>query len=261
MASDPVVAYLDYLKEMARKIAYRGTFVNVLHLKSAKSQDRYQPWEGVRTQEDRQRYYAGVDQDMRSQDGRMLFLGIGLLVGRLANDRKGVLVAAPMLTIPIELEPPEENGGGYEAEPLWTSISVNYDLVTAILERNNIVDPDDAMGMPDLLTPATSTAFASLEHQLDTISRQAGASQRLVESSFIDRIAADLRANLPTFRDCIKSQAEPFRKENLRSLVEREHLTWFNHCFTFMGSMPDSLSASNALGTLCAKLKGPAGQR
>lgn len=116
---DPVPAYLEYLREMARKIAYRGTFLNVLHRKSSRSPDRYLNWDDAHGESEKQRYLVAVEQDIKAQDGRSLFIGIGLLVGRLAYDGRVNLMAAPLLLVPVELERGEEVGSNLGYDIQW----------------------------------------------------------------------------------------------------------------------------------------------
>lgn len=248
---DPVAAYLQYLREMARKIAYRGTFLNVLSGKTRRSPDRYFDEDARITPVEFQRYLAGVEQDVRTNEERTLFLGTGLLVGSVARSGRRVQIAAPLITTPAEVSAPEENLTDIQFELDWTGSSVNYDLVSAILERNGPVDPEDAIGAPDLLPPSATAAITTFERELEKKCRAPNPGQRLRDPSFIENALSEIRANVPAFRDVITSSPTPYRKDQLATLIASDGLIWFNHRFLFMGSMPDSLSAYEALNEMC----------
>ena len=71
-----VAAYMEYLREMARKIAYRGSFLKVIPgTKSMPS--RYLDWDVSHSTDDMKRYLLAAEQDRQAKDGRALFLGVG----------------------------------------------------------------------------------------------------------------------------------------------------------------------------------------
>jgi len=252
---DPVSAYLEYLREMSRKIAYRGTFLNVLHRKPKRSPDRYQNYDVPTSQDLMQRYLTGVEQDIRGQDGRTLFIGLGLLTGKLVSEGRAAVVAAPLYTVPVEIEALDGPGATLTAEPQWNSTSLNYDLVTAVIERTSVVDPDEIVGAHDMLDPATTTVITALENAVDAHVQSDGFSQRLTSPEFLRTSITQLCSEVPAFRSQVTPAEMTYRKENLRLLVDQSKLRWHNHRFYFVGSMPDSLSAYEALNELCAQLR------
>jgi hypothetical protein len=156
------------------------------------------------------------------------------------------------------LELPEETGDLLGYEPQWSAISINYDLVTALLEKSSTVDPDDVVGLPNMISPAAATAIYGLEARLDAQLRQRGLSQRLLDADFLEKAFSDLRSEVPAFREQVTSAKSGFRKEDLGAMMERNGLLWFNHRFAFMGAMPGSLSAYESLNDLCTQLRNPA---
>lgn len=247
-----VTAYLEYLREMARKVAYRGTFLNVLHRKPRRSPERYLNWDEPHNPRALARYLAAVEQDIRSQDGRALFLGIGLLVGKLAYQGTVNLIASPLIMLPIEVDPPEGVGDSVTHEVEWSAASLNYDLVTAIIERTDTVDPEDAIGLPNQIHPSSAKAINDVEASLGEQVERPGVSQRLAEPSYVESLLTLLRQDIPAFRERIVPATTDFRLRDLPSMMDGHRLTWFNHRFAFMGAMPDSLSAYEALNDLCA---------
>jgi hypothetical protein len=247
MPADPIVAYLEYLRQMSRKIAYRGTTVDVLGGKSRKSPDRYLAYDILHEAAAMQRYLNGVATDNQVKEGRTLFIGIGLIVGTARAGNKLLKVSAPLIMVPCLVDAPDEMDSGYDCSPEWDAAVLNYDLISALVDKTDAVDTEDAMGMPDLLTPAVVTAIEQVERKLREATKARGAAQRLTDESLAEEISTILRSEIPALRSQITTSRTPFRKEDSRPT---DGLVWFNHRFYFMATMPDSLSAYRALNQL-----------
>jgi len=256
MPTDPVVAYLDYLQQMSRKIAYRGTTVDVLGGKSRRSPDRYLSYDATHDDATWQRFLNGVTTDRQVNEGRTLFIGIGLIVGTAKAGGKAKTVSAPLVIVPCEVDEPDEVEATYGFAPDWASATLNYDLISALLDKSDAVDSDDAVGMPDLLTPAITTAMDQIERKLRDAVASKGSSQRLNDPTFIEEIATLLRSDIPALRGQITTANTPFRKEDIR---KADGLVWYNHRYCFMATMPDSLSAYRALSQLGAQFHAKSG--
>lgn len=252
---DPVSAYLEYLREMSRKIAYRGTFLNVLYRKSKKSPDRYLSLDTTHSADVLQQYYSSVEQDIRGQDGRTLFIGIGLLTGKLISQGRSSIVAAPLYTIPVDLESDDDAGPTLHDRIEWSAASLNYDLITAVIERSSAIDPDDFVGAHDMMDPATTNAINRLEKGIDHQLTSPGYAQRFMSVEFFSNNIRALCSDVPAFRGQLTPASTPYRKDLLRHQVDEPGVRWHNHRFYFVGSMPDSLSAYEALNDLCSKLR------
>src|SRR5262245_32391416 len=263
---DPVTAYLEYLREMSRKIAYRGSFLNVLYRKPRRAPDRYLSLDIPHQGDELQRYLVGVEQDRRMEDGRKLFVGIGLIAGRLSQEvvgtrsRSSINAAAPLLMVPTDVESPEDTGASYAFEPDWNAITVNYELVNAVLERRDMIDPDDSLPIDRMLSPGVATVIDQLENSLEEICGSSGSEHKFASPEYLKTQMDRLRRDIPAFRELVRDPTPPsaFKKESLRSYVEQDGLTWFNHRFLFMGTMPDSLSAYDALQVLRERQRAPA---
>lgn len=247
MQPDPVVSYLEYLRQMSRKIAYRGAIVDVLGGKSRRSPDRYLAYDTPQEDAAMQRYLNGVTADNQLNEGRTLFVGVGLIVGNARSGGKSVKVSAPLIMVPCEVDVPDETDSTYGCTPEWDAATLNYDLISVLVDKADTVDREDAVGMPDLLTPAVVTAIEQVERKLRDAAGTRGAAQRLSDPGFIEEVATILRSEIPALRTQIITSRTPFRKEDVRGT---EGLVWFNHRFYFMATMPDSLSAYRALNQL-----------
>src|SRR5262245_24104475 len=200
MATDPVVAYLDYLQHMARKIAYRGTTVDVLSSRSRRLPDRYLSYDAVHEGTVMQRYLKGVADDQQVNEGRTLFIGIGLVVGTTKASGKSITVSAPLVMVPCEVEDPDDTDPDYSCSPEWSAASLNYDLISAMVDRSDAVDAEDSMGMPDLLPPAVTTAMDRVERMVRGATSSRSAQQLLCDRNFADEVAVILRSEIPSFR-------------------------------------------------------------
>lgn len=242
----PVAAYMEYLREMARKIAYRGSFLKVLP-GTAGTPSLYLDWDARHDPQEMQHYLLAANQAKKAKDGRALFIGIGLCAGKLGNRP----VAAPLLLVPVEIEPNEE-GPGLNHDIHWSSVALNYDLITAIIEGADTVDEEDFMGQPNQLSIASGKAVNDIELKLDKIITQSGRQQRLCDVAFAEELIDQLIAVVPAFRNNIFKPATPYRKDDLNGHLQANRLLWFNHRFAFMGNNPGELSAYEALNELCS---------
>lgn len=246
-----VAAYMEYLREMARKIAYRGSFLKVLPGTRATS-SRYLDWDVSHDPKDLQRYLLAAEQDKQAKDGRALFLGIGLCVGQTAGRSRTLKVAAPLLLVPIEIEQGDEGEGSLAYDVHWSSIALNYDLITAIIEGNDVVDDEDSIGQPNMLAPAVARAVSNIERRLDEVISSPGKAQRVLEPAYVGGLIDLLMAEIPAFRSKVVQAPGTYHKEDLARYEKSSLLLWFNQRFAFMGSNPGELSAFEALNELCS---------
>jgi hypothetical protein len=246
-----VAAYMEYLREMARKIAYRGSFLKVIP-GTRSMPSRYMDWDQPHSSEDMQRFLLGAEQDKQAKDGRALFLGVGLCMGKTKGKNRIVNVAAPLLLVPMNIEPDDDGGGGLALDAHWRSIALNYDLITTIVEGGDTVDEEDAMGQPNMLSPAAARAVHDVEHRLDTVVQRMGYTQEIQEPRFAEEIIDLLMTAVPAFRGKVIKAPGAYQKEELNRYERSDQLLWFNKRFLFMGNNPGELSAYEALNELCS---------
>jgi len=246
-----VAAYMEYLREMARKIAYRGSFLKVIP-GTRSMPSRYLDWDVSHSPDDRKRYLLGAEQDRQSKDGRALFLGIGLCIGQTQGKSRQMKVAAPLLIVPMNIESEDDDGKVLALDIHWKSIALNYDLITTIVEGADTVDEEDSMGQPNMLSPAAASAVNTLELRLDRAFQEPGHVQRISDQKFVEEIIDLLMAEVPAFRSKLFKAPGAYRKEDADRYERSDKLLWFNHRFAFMGNNPGELSAYEALNELCS---------
>jgi hypothetical protein len=246
-----VAAYMEYLREMARKIAYRGSFLKVIPgTKSMPS--RYLDWDVSHSTDDMKRYLLAAEQDRQAKDGRALFLGVGLCVGQTQGKSRKMNVAAPLLLVPMNIESEDDAGKELVHDIHWKSIALNYDLITTIVEGADTVDEEDSMGQPNMLSPAAANAVNAVELRLDRAFQEPGHVQRITDPRFVEEIVDLLMAEVPAFRSKLFKAPVSYRREDAERYERSAKLLWFNHRFAFMGNNPGELSAYEALNDLCS---------
>ena len=246
-----VAAYMEYLREMARKIAYRGSFLKVIP-GTRSMPSRYLDWGASHSPDDMRRYLRAAELDRQAKDGRALFLGIGLCIGKTQGRNRKMNVAAPLLLVPMNIESEDDAGKELVHDIHWKSIALNYDLITAIVEGADTVDEEDSMGQPNMLSPAAASAVNAVELRLDQVFHEPGYSQRITDPKFVEEIIDLLMADVPAFRSKLFKAPGTYHKEDLGRYERSDKLLWFNHRFAFMGNNPGELSAYEALNELCS---------
>jgi hypothetical protein len=237
---------------MARKIAYRGTFRDVLIRKPRRTPDRWRDHDLQWSEVARTQYLAGVLQDCQTTPGRTLFLGVGLVVGTIGTKQdQSAKLAAPVVMIPIEISPPAIPGEPWEMEERWSAATLNHDLISALVGSASVMDPEEVVSLPNTLSPAVGQAMEAAEQRIVSLSQSPGRSQRFRDPAVVDELTDILGAGLGVVRAARRLQS--FQLADLPRLVTGSTLSWINHRFLFMGTMPDALSAYEALDRLCAQ--------
>jgi hypothetical protein len=248
---DPVAAYVEYLREMARKVAYRGSFLKVLP-GTAPKPSRYLDWDSDRPPGNA--YLLGVIEDQRTaKEGRSLFIGIGLFIGTLNKNGKARKVTGPFLLVPTETEQGEDDGDGMNLDIHWKSVALNYDLITAIIEGWGQAE-DELTGVGFQLPPEITTVVNRVEAMLDAATRQPDTEQRLCDSAFAEELITMLMQGIQVFRRNVIRAGAPYNHVERHRHENAAQLLWFNHRFAFMGNTPSELSAYEALNELCSVL-------
>ena len=252
---DVLAAYVEYLREMSRKVAYRGSFLKVLP-GTAPKPSRYLDWDAERVPG--QVYLQGVIEDQRiAKEGRSLFLGIGLCIGTLTRDGKARKIAAPLLLVPAEIEPSEVEGSPIELEIHWKSVALNYDLVTSIIEGWS-KEEEEFAGAGNQLPPEITMVVNRAESMLDDAIRQPDPEERLCDHKFVEDLISLLMDGIPVFGRSVIRTGTVYQQADRHRYEGAAQLLWFNHRFAFMGNTPSELSAFESLNELCSILSQPA---
>lgn len=249
---DVVLAYINYLQSMSRKIAYRGSFAKVLGGKPRTNPDRYLSYDHSIDQIYFQKYLTSVMGDIQRQEGRKLFLGHGLIFGNVSTTFKLSRIAGPLLMTPCLVTAPDDTNDEYVCEPLWEETTLNYDLLTELFEDQDAPDPEDIIGPQNQLSPDIVHTIFEIERQIQKAVSSPGISHQ-INHIFLQEIVDKLRNQISRIRGRIINHPT-FRIDDLRQITNNA-IYWANHRFYFMAQVPHALSAYQALKNLHMRLQ------
>ena len=256
-----VLDYLRYLRDFTRKILMRRGFENVLR-ETARAPHCYfavDSWAANGRQ-----WSAAVRGHLQSRDGtgRGLFMGWGLVVGRVERRGRRHKIAAPVWFSPVELD--EDGGGVGWSIPDWDQFQFNYDLLTLLLGGD---EPDEEAGEGGILQAQGSISqgdlelLAELEVESGNMLATEAGQRRVVADNEVHRaIFEKLRRGSGTVRSTVKIASTVFSLGQLPQLLEQDGLTFFPHRFFFAAAVPSDLSTYAAQKQLVRQIEDEGGE-
>jgi hypothetical protein len=242
-SSEVVQAYLSYLQEMSRKISLRTGMENTLYGKTKKSPHYYRRFEDVDSQ-----YLRNVKNYLEKESDRKLFLGSGLTVGLFKKKQVKKYITAPLIYFLVKTDL-DENGRSltYSIEP--DSVSLNYDLVTSILEQDIDEEENDGMGFQSAGVDANKLeTLEDIENNLENILKHE--SEELISASLALEIFQQMHEKISEFNQ-VNLSAEEFTLNRISNLSSGQaNLTFYSHQFFYVASLPGQLSTYTALRKL-----------
>jgi hypothetical protein len=243
-SSEIIQAYLSYLQEMSRKISLRTGMENTLYGKTKKSPHYYRPLEDVDPQ-----YLRNVRNYLEKESDRQLFLGNGLIAGSFKKKQIKKYITAPLIYLLVKTDL-NENGRSLTYSIEWDSVSLNYDLITLILEQNIDEENDEETGFQSAGIDANKLEFLEdVENSLEDVLKHE--SKRLIADALTVKIFQQIHGKIPEFNQ-VDFSGEGFTLEKLENLGSKRQvgLTFYNHRFFYVASLPGQLSTYTALRKL-----------
>jgi hypothetical protein len=245
-SSEVVQAYLSYLQEMSRKISLRTGMENTLYGKTKKSPHYYRSFEDVDVDP---QYLRGVKNHLEKESDRQLFLGNGLIAGSFKKKQAKKYVAAPLIYFLVKTDMDENGKPSYSIE--LDSVSLNYDLITLVLEQDLEEEDDEGMGFQSAGVDTNKLqVLEDIENGLEDILRHE--SEKLMTNSLADQTFRQIHEKIPEFNQ-IPPSTEEFTLQKLENLGTVE-LTFYNHRFFYVASSPGQLSTYTALRKLISEV-------
>jgi len=249
-SSEVVQAYLSYLQEMSRKISLRTGMENTLYSKTKNSPHYYRPFEDVDVD---LQYLRGVKNHLEKESDRQLFLGNGLITGsfkkKQAKKQAKKYVAAPLIYFLVKTDIDENGKPSYSIE--LDSVSLNYDLITLVLEQDLEEEEDEGMGFQSAgVDTKKLQVLEDIENSLEDILRHE--SEKLMTNSLADQTFRQIHEKIPEFNQ-IPPSTEEFTLQKLENLGTVK-LTFYNHRFFYVASSPGQLSTYTALRKLISEV-------
>jgi hypothetical protein len=239
-----IIQYLEYLKEMSRKIIQSSGFENVL---ARRAGGNY--FSGSISAAEGQRYLSGVFDRLSKEQNQKLFCGTGLIIGCVKRRGDTRRVAAPLVYCLAETYKDEQN---YKVELDEFSISLNYDLVTAILDIDDIGDEelDDARELSKI-----SPVFVRVSDGFAKGMKKGKGTEIFSSSDGIIKVFDKIQSEASEFRsinvdrDLLGAKSFGFKK--LSSYFEDPPtLRFFPETFFYVAPFPNQLSTYVALEKL-----------
>jgi hypothetical protein len=229
-SSDVIQSYLSYLQEMSRKITLRSGMENVLYRKTKKKYHYYLPADSSVDS----RYLKEVKDHIDKEPDRKLFLGNGLVVGLITKKKTKKYIASPLLYFLVEIDT-DDSGRKFIHEVEWDSVSLNYDLVTLILEKDSEEEnqiEDDTSYKKQLINPFNNNAeiFEDIETELESYLSQEEFIDIFSDISTSRELFIKIKNEVEEFKQTVISE-ENFTLEQLDSLIKNEGLTFFSNFF------------------------------
>lgn len=269
-----ISSYLNYLRDVSRKIISRSGFEQVLLDKSKKNPSfAFQIDEHFKTIPISNPSYQRLDEILkhieRNQD-KQLFVGFGFVCGQ----RDGRTYAGPLLFTECDIS----KNGDISIDIDYSSLSLNYDLVSSLLGSYNIAEDEEYSASYE----KEISLIDSIEEEISDIydddklilSRIQQYSQSLLNiqpkgttysivfnftSQYAHSIFNRLSNNISQFSEIILGNTFDFKTEVINhkegNSIFKQKIKFYNNAFYFINVIPDQLSTFIALNKLSNEIK------
>lgn len=243
-SSEVVQSYLAYLQEMSRKISLRTGMENIFYGKSKNNPHYYRSFEDVDSQ-----YLRNVRNYLEKESDRQLFLGNGLIAGSFKKKQSKKYVTAPLIYFLVKTDL-DENERSFIYSIEWDSVSLNYDLITLILEQDLEEEQEEEMGFQSAGVDTNKLdVLEDIENRLENMLKQQ--SNSLISKVLAVETFQQISEKVSEF-NTVEFSTEEFtlqKIENLGSNAKVE-LSFYNDRFFYVASLPGQLSTYTALRKL-----------
>jgi hypothetical protein len=248
---DLVRNYIQYLRDVSRKIVSRAGFENVLPSETRRKSNYYFNLDNYselnklfcddeyyvpKTNKDFYEYIKNVNHFLRTYDGYKLFIGFGLIHGKYEKSQ----FFAPLVIAVCNISDIDNNHFHINIDE--QSYQINYDLLARFLD----IRIEEEFDNERILTPEEEEKFRAIEE---------------VENSLINSVQNN---NIPDINDIfakLKEKIPNFNQIYLNDLSFKYDLRFINqfindklfytmHIFCFVRNVPNILSTYEALNDL-----------
>jgi superfamily I DNA and/or RNA helicase len=249
---DLLRGYIQYLRDVSRKIVNRAGFENVLPIETRKKKnyyfnlDKYTDIDGLfrddeysipASESEFRSYVKTVNSFLQSSDEHRWFFGLGIIHGKYENTS----LLAPLVTVICNINNSEN--GDYQINVDEQSYQVNYDLLAKFL---NIRIDEEADG-ERILTQEEENKFRAIEE----IENEIFSSARGNKIPDIHEIFRKLKETITNFEEVQENTNGTFDySSRLKSDPLFGKLQFTHHSFCFVRSVPNILSTYEALNDL-----------
>ncbi|MBF0320448.1 MAG: hypothetical protein HQL01_11665 [Nitrospirae bacterium] len=262
LSKDVIIKYLEYLRDISRKIISARGFEKALIDKSKNNRaftiqikEEVNSFIPTNTSFDniKQSYYY-----LLSNLDKRLFCGIGLICGK-KNEKT---FAGPIFYLECNIT--EQNSNEYMLDYDYSSINLNYDLFSYLFTISNADEDDDGT---NIVFDNESQIINEIERDIQEMKDKAKANLKSL-TEYVNNIFTSLKEKLDTFKsinifmhgydfiDENKLYAKRTKHNNNRtkSIFESD-LCYVDAIHLFVSQIPDQLSTYEALRRLIAEVE------
>ena len=250
MSAVSILSYLHYLHDVNRKLLQRGGLENVLYRKPVSQMPYYHQLD----QPDpvRPRHWLGSLRHIQNAEARGVALrplvGLGLVVGQTETAKGIKRLTAPFAFCNVQLVEDDERPNSVMMEPVWDSVTLNYDLLTLFLGQVP-EDEGDENGLPQVgVGGSTLAVFTEVETDLEKLANDLNPEARFTPST-LTRLMKYVRDTVPEFRS-VSISTIPYDHRLLEALVQKRPAVFFPHRFFFIAPAAGELTTMTALAKL-----------
>jgi len=244
-SSEVVQSYLAYLQEMSRKISLRTGMENIFYRKSKNNPHYYRSFEDLDTQ-----YLRNVRNYLEKESDRQLFLGNGLITGSFKKKQSKKYVTAPLIYFLVKTDL-DENERSFTYSIEWDSVSLNYDLITLILEQDLEEEQEEEMEFQSAGVDTNKLeVLEDIENRLENMFKQESNSLTSNDVLAVETFQ-QISEKVSEF-NTVEFSTEEFTLEKIENLDSnaKVELSFYNHRFFYVASLPGQLSTYTALRKL-----------
>ncbi len=269
-----ISSYLNYLRDVSRKIISRSGFEQVLLDKSKKNPSfAYQAIEFFKTIQISNNSYPHFDEILKHIErnpDKQLFIGFGFICGQ----REGRTYAGPLFFTECDIS----KNGDIIIDIDYASLSLNYDLVSSLLGSYNIAEDEEynasyekEISLIDSIEEEIIDIYGDDKLILSKIQKY---SQQLLNNqpkgttyqiifNFTEQYAKSIFSrlvnNVGQFSEIILENTFNFKTEVMNhkegNSIFKNKLKFYSTTFYFINVMPDQLSTFIALNKLSNEIK------
>ncbi|MCK6614032.1 MAG: AAA domain-containing protein [Ignavibacteriaceae bacterium] len=270
--------YLQYLRDISRKIVSRSGFEQVLLDKSRNNPSfafyLSEPIKNLELFTDSDRILEDAKRHLERNPDKQMFAGFGFICGQ----REGRTYAGPILYSECEVN--NFNGKSYVIDIDYSTITLNYDLISALSGSINVADDEEYDGayfketsLIDHIEDQIDDVFGKYDemkiylrilkekNETDAHSSKERIQKRIFDFSIelSSRIHLQLKTNLERLQNIEIgedfSQNEEIKRRKSGKSIYNKELRFFSKCFLFVNQIPDQLSTYIALNKLSKEIE------
>ncbi len=255
MPAVSILSYLKYLHDVNRKLIQRGGMESVLYRKPVSRHPYYHQLD--QPDSTRPKHWLVALRHIQNAEARGLALrpliGLGLVVGQGETSKGAKRFSAPLALCNAKLIEDDERPNLVTMEPVWDSVTLNYDLLTNMLGQ--ILDDEiDADAPPQVgVGGATLARFTEIENDLEKLATDLNPDARFTPKALAN-LMKYIRDNVSEFRN-IAISTTPFDHRLLEGLVQKSPAVFFPHRFFFVAPAVGELTTVTALATLIRQIE------